>query len=609
MDATRLRAFAVPLISHREVANARRFAKPAVALPIKSPNFGNQVRSARLTLVCLSLLLCFCPRPEVWARGPDLILKNGRIWTGSERHAWAEALAIAGGKIVRVGRTSEVVALAGRNSRVINLRGRLAIPGINDAHIHFLSGSLGLSEVDLVGARSLEEIQHRVSEFARSHPEVSWIIGAGWEYSCLSGTESSARASLDAAVADRPVYLRAYDGHTGWANSKALELAGITRNQKFEGFGRIVLDARNGEPTGILTEAAMNLVSRRIPTPSRKSKLAALRKGLQLAASLGITSFQNAGGSGEELSLYQDLLDRHELSARVSFAMSVRPETTQADIEKVVELKKKYSDGLLRVGGIKIFLDGVIESHTAAMLDHYTDMPDSSGVPSYSQGALNRLVQMADKAGLQISIHAIGDRAVQMALDAYERALLLDGPRDARFRIEHIETVAESDIARFAKLGVLASMEPIHADPGTNAVWVPAVGEERCRRAFAWRSLEKAGARLVFSSDWPAAISVDPIRGIHCAVNRRTIDGDPPGGWIPEQRVSVESALRAYTQGGAYASFQERIEGTLEKGKVADIVVLSQNLFKIDPMEIYKTRVLLTVFDGRVVYGSDPAPE
>jgi hypothetical protein len=535
-----------------------------------------------------------------------LILKNGRVWTGNDRVPWAEAIAIEGNRIARVGKTSEIAALAGHGTKVIDLGGRLTIPGINDAHIHFLSGALGLSEVDLVGAHSLQEIQRRVAEFAKSHPEVPWITGAGWEYAYLPGQELSGRAALDTAVADRPVYLRAYDGHTGWANSKALELAGIARNQKFEGFGTIVLDPRTGQPTGILKEGAMSLVSGRIPPPSREVKLAALRKGLQTAASFGVTSFQNAGGNRDDLSLYDDLLHQNALTARVSVAMSVSPGTIQADIGRIVELDQKYSEGLLRVGAVKILLDGVIESHTAAMLDRYSDMPDTSGVPSYSQGELNRLVQMADKAGLQVSIHAIGDRAVQMALDACERAMRLDGRHDARFRIEHIETVAESDITRFAALGVLASMQPIHADPGTNEVWIPAVGEERCRRAFAWRSLERAGARLVFSSDWPAAISADPMRGIHCAVNRRTVEGDPPGGWIPEQRVSVETALRAYTQGGAYASFQEKVKGTIDKGKLADIVVLSRDLFKIDPMEIYKTRVVMTIFDGRIIHGGIP---
>ncbi len=559
-------------------------------------------RQIRVTVLCLLVFVLPSTRSESWASEPDLILKNGRIWTGNEKRPWAEAIAIEKNKISRIGKDSEVTPLAGRGTKVIDLAGRLTIPGINDAHTHFLSGSLGLSEVDLVGARSLDAIQRRVKEYARAHPERPWITGAGWEYSYLPGQELPNRASLDAVVPDRPVFLRAYDGHTGWANSQALRLAGITGKSRFQGFGEIVIDPRSGEPTGILKEGAMSLVRDKIPPPSREVKLASLREGLLKAASLGITSFQCAGGSPDELSLYEDLLKSNELTARVSMAMAVGPKISKTDIAWVADLKKEYAKGLLRVRAIKIFLDGVIESHTAAMLDHYSDVPDTSGVPSYPQGELNRLVQLADKAGLQVWVHAIGDRAVQMALDACDRAVRLDGSHDARFRVEHIETIAESDIARFAHLGVIASMQPIHADPGTNGVWVPAVGEERCKRAFAWRSLEKAGARLVFSSDWPAAISVDPIRGIQCAVTRRTIEGDPPGGWIPEQRVSLETALRAYTLNGAYASFDEKVKGTLEKGKLADVVVLSHDLFKIDPMDIYKTKVVMTVFDGRVIY-------
>ncbi len=552
----------------------------------------------------LSVLLFILATGQGWAREPDLILKNGRIWTGNDKSSWAEAIAIEGNRIARVGANDEVGKSAGLRTKVIDLAGKLVIPGINDAHTHFLSGSLGLFEVDLVGARSLESIQKRVKDFAAAHPEAPWITGAGWEYSYLPGKELPNRSALDAAVADRPVFLRAYDGHTGWANSRALELAGIGRNRKYQGFGEIVLDPRTGHPTGILKEGAMSLVRSKIPPPSRETKLAALRKGLQMAASLGITSFQNASGDPEELSLYEALLNDNELTARVSMAMSLSPGTTQEDIDRIAKLKAKYSKGLLHVGAVKIILDGVIESHTAAMLDPYSDMPDTSGIPSYSQAELNRLVLLSDKAGLQVYIHAIGDRAVQMALDAYDRALRLDGRHDARFRIEHIETIAQADIARFARLGVLASMEPIHADPGTNGVWVPAVGEERCKRAFAWRSLEKAGARLVFSSDWPAAISVDPMRGIQCAVTRRTIEGDPPRGWIPDERVSVETSLRAYTQNGAYASFEEDAKGTLQKGKLADLVVLSQDLFKIAPMEIYRTKVVMTVFDGKIIYAN-----
>jgi hypothetical protein len=462
---------------------------------------------------------------------------------------------------------------------------------------------MGLFQVDLVGTRSLSDVQKRVAEFAGTHPEERWITGAGWEYSIFPGKRLPTRADLDAVVRDRPVFLRAYDGHTGWANSKALELARVTGASKYQGYGELVLDAGTGEPSGVLKESAQELVRRVIPVPSEEKKLEALRQGFRLAASLGITSFQNASGNPEELSLYEKLRERGELTARVSIAMSIGGQTSDQDLSRDARLKIKFPGPLLRVGAVKIVLDGVIEAHTAAMLEPYNDQPTTSGLPSLSQARLGELVSSADREGLQVYIHAIGDRAVRMALDAFEHARSLNGIHDSRFRIEHIETIASSDIPRFTLLGVMASMEPIHADPGTNEVWEPAIGPDRAQRGFAWRSLEKAGARLVFSSDWPATISVDPIRGLHNAVNRRTIDGQPEGGWVPQERISLESALRAYTASGAYASFEERIKGTLEEGMLADVAVLSQDLFRVGPMDIYKTKVVITIFNGKVVYG------
>lgn len=531
-----------------------------------------------------------------------LVLVNARVWTGNIALPWAEALAIQGDKVVKVGSDTEVRRLTSARTQVIDLDGKLVIPGFNDAHTHFLSGSMGLFQVDLVGTRSLADVQQRVADFARAHPQEKWITGAGWEYSIFPNKRLPTRADLDAVVSDRPVFLRAYDGHTGWANSKALELAGVGRASRFQGYGEIVLDAISGEPSGTLKESAQELVRSLIPAASEEKKLDALRQGLHLAASLGITSFQNASGNLEELALYEKLRNGGELSARVSIAMSIGNQTSDQQISRYAELKRKFPGPLLRVGAVKIVLDGVIEAHTAAMIEPYTDQPNTSGSPSLSQARLNELVAIADRAGLQVYIHAIGDRAVRMALDAYEHARSVNGVHDSRFRIEHIETIASSDIARFGRLGVLASMEPIHADPGTNEVWEPAIGPERAQRGFPWRSLEKAGARLIFSSDWPATISVDPIRGLHNAVNRRTIDGRPPGGWIPQERISLESALRAYTYNGAYASFEESIKGTLTEGMLADAVVLSQDLFRIDPMDIYKTKVVMTIFNGKIVY-------
>lgn len=529
-----------------------------------------------------------------------LVLTGGRIWTGNSKQPWVEAVAIRGDRIVAAGTAAEIAKLPPAD-KTINLQGRFAMPGINDAHIHFLSGAMRLSEVDLNDATSLPQIQRLVKEFAKQNAQAPWVLGFGWTYSAIPGGKLPTRAELDAIIKDRPVFLSAYDGHTAWVNSKALELAGVTAETKFDGFGEIVRDAA-GQPTGVLKEGAQSLVRSKIPTPTREQRLAGARKMLAWAAQLGITSIQNAHGSEADLSIFEELLKSGELTTHTSVAMSVGPRVTAERIAEIAALAKKYSGPMLRVNGIKIMADGVIESHTAAMLAPYSDNPKTSGDPAWSQGDLNRVVTLADKAGLQVYIHAIGDRAVRMALDAYANARRANGTRETRHRIEHIETVSPGDIPRFAALGVMASMMPIHADPGAGQVWARAVGPEREKHAFAWRSLEQAGAKLVFSSDWTAAISIDPMRGLHTAINRQTKEGTPPGGWIPEQRIPVESVLRAYTQAGAYSSFEEKTKGTLAPGMCADLIVLSGDPFKTPPEKLHTLKVEATVFEGRVVH-------
>lgn len=537
---------------------------------------------------------------------PTLILRHGRLWTANPQQPWAEAVAITGKRITAIGSDAVISKLAGPRTQVIDLEGRLAIPGFNDAHIHFLGGARGLRQIDLTGACTLEEMQKRIREFADKHPQAEWITGSGWEYYCFPAGRVARKEDLDAAVKDKAVFISSYDGHSGWANSKALRIGEVARAE-FKGFGEVEKDPLTGEPTGYLKEGATGLVRRHIPRPTRAQDLADLETGLKLAASLGITSLQNASGSPDELSLYEELLQQGKLTARVGMVMSVgrkdAPLTDFAQIER-----KYFQHDMLRVPGIKLMLDGVIESHTAALLEPYSDDPNLTGEPNWTADDFNDVVLRADRLGLQIWTHAIGDRAVRMALDAYENATRRNAGRyhlvrkDRRYRVEHIETIHPTDLPRFAKLGVLPVMQPIHADPGTVEVWSKAVGPERLKLAFAWRAFERAGARLVFSSDWPACISVNPIRGIHNAVNRRTIDGKPAGGWTPEHRVSLESALRAYTTMAALASFEEASKGRLAPGYLADLAVLSQDLFKIDPVKIHETKVVTTIFDGRVIY-------
>lgn len=529
-----------------------------------------------------------------------LAIINGKVWTGDPRKPWAEAVLMDAGRIRLVGTTAEVRAAA-PGAPTVDAQQRTVMPGFNDAHIHFLSGSLGLSQIDLTGVCSVEAMQRLIAAYASANPQKKWITGRGWEYYCFPD-KLPRKEWIDAVVKDRPVFLSAYDGHTGWANSKAFEMADINRATKFEGFGEIVKDPATGQPTGSLKEGAMSLVRKHIPATTREEKLAALRTGMKMAARLGITSFQNASGDEDELSLYEELGRQRELSLRAAIAMSVSPSAPPARVDQIALLRSRQLHPYLRVGAVKLMIDGVIESHTAAMLAPYADDPKAIGEPAWPVAQFNDVVARLDAKGIQIYTHAIGDRGVRLTLDAYEKAATKNGKRDSRHRVEHIETIHPDDLPRFAKLGVMASMEPIHADPDTVEVWSKAVGPARLPLSFAWRSLEKTGARVVFSSDWPASISVNPIRGIHNAVNRRTVDGKPPGGWLPEQRVSLETALHGYTTQAAYASFEEATKGMIRAGMLADVIILSQDIFAIDPVKLHETTVVCTVFNGDVIY-------
>lgn len=530
-----------------------------------------------------------------------LILKNGKVWTDSAAKPFVSSIAIKGNKIIAVGSEKNLRKYIGKETKQIDLKGKFILPGINDSHVHFLSSSLGLSQVNLTDAKTLAEAQQLILKFAQENPNTPWIIGRGWQYSIFPNARLPLSSDIDEIVKDRPVFLRAYDGHTAWANSKAIELSGVNDKTVFSGFGEVVRDEK-GNPSGTFKEDAQDLISKNVPPVSKELRIAALKKGMERAKSLGITSIQNAHGSIGEAELYNELLQKGELSLRTSFAFGLEPETTQADIDKIVEASKKYNSQMLRVKAVKLFIDGVIESHTAAMLEPYTNKPETAGSPSFTQEQLNNVVAMADKAGLQIYIHAIGDKGVRMALDSFENAIKVNGKRDSRFRIEHIETIQTVDMQRFAKLGVIASMEPIHADPATIDVWSAAIGENRSSRGFAWRQLEKAGAKLIFSSDHPASITISPWRGIHNAINRKTVEGLPLNGWYAENSVSLDTALKAYTSNGAFASFEENIKGKIAAGQLADLIVLDKDPFEVSSKDLYKLEVVKTIFDGKIIF-------
>ncbi|MEO5889421.1 MAG: amidohydrolase [Ferruginibacter sp.] len=539
---------------------------------------------------------------------PDMVLINGKVWTGNEEPDFMEAVAISGNMIIQTGSSADIKKMADGHTTIIDLQGKLVTAGINDAHIHFLEGSLGLAGVNLYESKTLDEAIATIEKFAKENPGKKWITGMGWQYSLFEGgmPTKNALQQLDKIVKDRPVYIDAYDGHSIWVNSKALEMAGITKDTKFAGFGLVIKDSA-GEPTGALTEGARSLVSKIVPSPTIEEQLAALREGMKYAASHGITSIQNASGSIEEFSLYETLFKNSELTLRSSTAFSAGKKTTEKDIQQFIKVKNRTGKNLLlRAVSIKFMLDGVIESHTSPMLEPYSDaLPDGKNANSDFALPLKMyrsLLNRFDKEGFQIYTHAIGDRTVREALNAYENAQVINGTKGRRHRIEHIEQSSPDDIPRFAKLGVMASMEPIHADPGSMEVWTKAVGEKRLSHSFVWASMLKNKVHLVFSSDWPACLTPDPIRGLHNAVNRRTPEGFPAAGWVPEQRISIKDALKSYTQEGAYSSFEENIKGKIMAGYLADIIVFSQDLFSIPPMDIAKTKVILTVFDGKIIY-------
>jgi predicted amidohydrolase YtcJ len=533
----------------------------------------------------------------------DLLLTGGRVWTGDASAPWAEAVAVRGERIAAVGTTAAVAALRGAATRVVELGGRLVVPGFNDSHIHLLSGALSLERVDLIEDETLEGVQARIRDFAAEHPERAWVLGRGWLYGAFAGGAPT-RAQLDAVVSDRPAYMECYDGHSGWANSRALALAGITKDTKDPVNGVIVRDPATGEPTGFLKESATSLVESKVPQPDAEGRYALLVEALRRLSAAGITSVQDAAFSAEDAKLLERAREEGKLSVRIRAALAMDPAQPQLAIAAARDLRARHADAWLSFDAVKGFVDGVVEAKTAAMLAPYPGTEDH-GLPNWTAAALNAAAVAADREGLQLWLHAIGDGAVRMALDAHAAAATAGGPRDRRGRIEHIETIHPADYPRFSALGVIASMQPLHADPNSNIfeVWAKNAGPDRATRGFGWRRIEAAPARLAFGSDWPV-VTYDVFRGLYCAVTRKTRHGQPPDGWLPELAVPVENALRHYTVDAAYAGFAEQDKGTLAAGQLADLVVLSEDITQGPPEKILEAQALLTVVGGRAVHAA-----
>jgi len=528
----------------------------------------------------------------------DLIIINATIHTMDQGQPLAEAVAISGNRIIAVGTTKEIRRLVGANTRIVDAKGQLVLPGFNDAHVHFMSGGFQLSSVDLRDASSQPEFAERIRAFADKLPPGRWITGGDWDHERWPDAKLPTKELIDRFTPNTPVFVNRLDGHMALANSLALKLANVTRQTLDPPGGVIVRDPKTGEPTGVLKDAARSFVWKVFPTPSFEEKLAAARAATNHAATVGVTSVQDMS-AGTDVGVYQALLDRGELKNRI-YAVWPLPRW-----ERLAQtgVRAHFGSPMLRTGGLKGFADGSLGSTTALFYAPYEDAPGTSGIPSdemFPEGVMLERVRGADRAGLQVIIHAIGDRANDLILSIYEQVENENGDRDRRFRIEHAQHLRAQDISRFARDHVIASMQPYHAiDDGR---WAEKrIGHERAKTTYAFRSLLDSGATLAFGTDWTVA-PLDPMLSIYAAVTRRTLDGKHPGGWIPEQKISVEEAVRAYTVGSAFAEFQEKEKGTILPGKFADLVILSRDIFKIDPKEIEQAKVVTTIMDGRMVY-------
>ncbi len=520
------------------------------------------------------------------------VILHAHVWTGDPAHPEAQAVAWREDRIIAIGTDDEVSALAGPRTRVIDARGGTVAPGFVDSHLHFVSSGAMLTQVQLRDVRSRAEFAARIASYARTLPRGAWVLGGDWDHTHWNG-ELPTRAWIDGVTLDVPVFVERLDGHMALANGAALRAAGVTRDTPEVPGGTIMRDA-DGEPTGIFKDNALSLIERVIPPMSAEMADRALDAAMTYVAAQGVTSVQSMG-SWEDLATYRRAHDAGRLRTRI---YAVVPLDTWERLRDEVEAHGR-GDAWLRIGGVKGFADGSLGSHTAWMLAPFTDA-GGTGLSVTPPETLYERVSGADAAGLQVMIHAIGDRANRTVLDLYERVAREHGPRDRRFRVEHAQHVAPEDVPRFGALGVVASMQPYHCiDDGRWAEGV--IGPERARTSYPWRALIDGRATLAFGSDWHVAPAT-PIEGIYAAVTRRTLDGAHPGGWVPEQRITVDEALRAYTWGGAYASFDEGQRGKLVPGQLADIVTIDRDLLRVSAVDIADAHVATTVVGGRVVY-------
>jgi hypothetical protein len=559
-------------------------------------------------LMLLVTLLAGCARNSRPATA-DLFIRNAHVYTVDAGHPWAQAVAIQGERILWVGDDAQAASYISSTTRVVDANGRLILPGFIDSHFHVLLGS-NPDVLRITNAKTLHQIQAQVHDFARRRPDLKWIEVEGWNYSAFPrGTLPSAK-DLEGLTGGRPAFLVAYDYHTIWMNREAMRDFGITRNTRSVSFAeKVERNPKTGEPTGILTGFASTGLSqqaelelrRHLSSHSPEAVLRGVKANLASAVRVGITSVVEPQSYLEDLDMYARLRDSGDLPVRLQVALFHRRGTSEADLARFDEARRKYSDDRLRVSAIKLYIDDVIEPHTAAMLAPYSDRPALRGETDYPPEEFKQVVARLDRMKFQVFIHSIGDRGIRTALDAIEYARQKNGARDSRHELVHIECLSPQDLPRFHELGVTACMQPRHCAPDITGQWAKAVGPERSKYAWAFRSLRDSGAMLAFSSDWNVA-EMDPVIGIYTALTRKGLDGKPDGGWISGQTIDLETAIRGYTINGAYANFAEQNRGSITPGKYADLVMLADDLFKIPADKIKDTRVLWTVVGGKEAY-------
>ena len=544
-------------------------------------------------LMLISAIVFAQTRPSA-----DVVVTNADVYTVDKSQPKAEAIAIIGDRIVAVGTAAEIDAWRSSSTKVIDAGGKLLLPGFNDAHVHFLAGGVQLDSINLHDSTGPSDFAQKLAERVKITPKGEWIVGGDWDEERWPQPQLPTRQMIDAVTPDNPVFVNRYDGHEALANSLALKLAGVTAQTQSPAGGEIVKD-KQGNPTGILKDAAQSLVDDKIPPLSHERRVRAAKRALAYAARLGVTSVQSMSEDYENIRVYSELGERGELTARIYAA----PALSTWEDEAKIGVRHAWGSSYLRIGAMKAFADGSLGSTTAYFFRPFTDAPHTRGLLSNEMQPLSKMrdrMMHADDAGLQICVHAIGDNAISIILDLFTEVQTAHGASDRRFRIEHAQHIAPKDFDRFASLNVIASVQPYHAiDDGR---WAERrIGPERIKTTYAFRTLLDKGVRLAFGTDWTVA-PLDPMKSLYAAVTRATLDGKNPDGWVPEQKIKLSEAVEAYTMGSAFAEFQEKEKGSITPGKLADLVLLSDDIFKLDPKKIGDVQVDMTMVGGKVVW-------